>query len=75
MGWVGGWVGEVGSQLLMPSPELLKPEIPISGVALGGGGDVVGGQFLMLSPEILKSQIPISGVGVGGRVGGLAANF
>ena len=44
----------VGGQLLMLNPEMLKSQIPISGV--GEWGRRVGGQLLMLSWEMLKSQ-------------------
>ena len=60
--WRGGGE-EVGSQILMLSPEILRSQIPLF---FEGG---VGSQLLMLNPDMLKSQIPISGGG------GLVANF
>ena len=48
------------SQLLMPSPKMLKSKIHISQVEWGGGGgEGVGSQLLTLSPKMLKSQIHI----------------
>ena len=52
------WGGmETNFQLLILSPNLLKPQIPMSG---GGRGGLVETNFqlLMLSPNLLKSQIP-----------------
>ena len=48
--------GRIGSQLLMVSPKILKPQIHIF---TGVGKGRVGGQLLMLSPKMLKSQIHI----------------
>ena len=53
--WVGGLLGNVGSQLLMLSPKNAK--IPYSHFCRWVGGcGVDGSQLLMLSPNLLKSK-------------------
>ena len=48
-----------GGQLLMPSPNLIKSQIPY---ACGGGGGVESTfQLLIPSPNLLKSKIPGGG--------------
>ena len=46
----------------MPSSNLLKSKIPMS----GGRGNGTNFQLLMLSPNLLKSKIPMLRVGEGG---------
>ena len=58
---MGGGGGGINFQLLMPSSNLLKSKIPIS----GGGGGVWWNQLSMPSSNLLKSKIPISGGGGG----------
>ena len=62
--WEGG---EVGGQLLMLSPEMLKSKIPIFAWGWGLGG--VGSQLLMQSPVLIKSKLPFL------QVTGVVANF
>ena len=60
----------------MPSPNLLKSKIPMSGREGGGGVGGTNFQLLMPSPNLLKSQIHMSGgVGEGGALVEPISNF
>ena len=51
---IGGWMDRLTFKILMPSPNLLKSEIPC---LVGEGGDKLTYQPSMLSPNQLKSEI------------------